>query len=81
MLHCAMSTAIPLPKSLRPDLIRRIESMPDDELRLVHSVLLHAEKHRLWAEISDAAEEEHRSGIYEDLPKIIEQVRKEMRQS
>jgi len=76
-----MPTVTPNPNSLRPDLIRRIESMPDDELRLVHSVLLHAEKQRLWAEISDAAEEEHRSGIYGDLPQIIEQVRNEMRQS
>jgi hypothetical protein len=71
----------PLPKSLRPDLIRRIETMPDDELRLVHSVLLHAEKERLWAEISGAAEQQRAAGAFERLPQIIEQVRRELRQA
>jgi hypothetical protein len=68
-----------MPKNLRPDLIRQIENMPDDELRLVHSVLLHAEKERLWAEISAESEQERSAGTFERLPQIIEQVRKEMR--
>ncbi len=53
--------------------------MPEEELRLVHSVLLHAEKERLWAEISAGAEEERQAGVFERLPKIIDQVRKQMR--
>ena len=81
MLVFGMSTSAPTPKSLRPDLIRLIESMPDDELQLVHSVLLHAEKERLWAEISDAAEQERAVGTFDRLPQIIEQVRKEMREA
>ena len=80
MLGSGMSMPVPSPKSLRPDLIRRIETMPDDELRLVHSVLLHAEKERLWAEISDEAEGERIAGAFERLPQIIEQVRMELRQ-
>ncbi len=75
-----MPTTIPSPGHLRPDLIRRIETMPDDELQLVHSVLLHAEKNRLWAEISAGTEEERLAGKFERLPQIIEQVRREMRQ-
>lgn len=75
-----MSATVSLPKNLRPDLIRRIESMHDDELQLVHSVLLHAEKQRLWSEISASAEEERISGIFEKLPEIIKQAREGMRQ-
>lgn len=55
--------------------------MPDEELQLVHSVLLHAEKERLWAEISAEAEEERKAGAFERLPQIIEQVRRELRQA
>jgi len=75
-----MQATIPSPNDLRPDLIRRIETMPDDELQLVHSVLLHAEKDRLWNEISTEAEEDRLAGAFERLPQIIEQVRREMRQ-
>jgi len=76
-----MSTTTPVPKNLRPDLIRRIESMPDEELQFVHSVLLHAEKQRLWTEISASAEKEHAANMFEQLPGIIEQARKGLRQS
>jgi hypothetical protein len=75
-----MQATVPSPSDLRPDLIRRIETMPDDELQLVHSVLLHAEKDRLWADISAEAEEERQVGTFDRLPQIIEQVRREMRQ-
>jgi len=75
-----MPATIPAPGELRPDLIRRIETMTDDELQLVHSVLLHAEKDRLWAEISGRAEEEGVSGAFERLPQIIAEVRRELRQ-
>ena len=58
-----MSSPAPLPKDLRPDLIRRIESMADNELQFVHAVLLQAEKDRLWAEISAEAEENRLAGV------------------
>lgn len=75
-----MSTTVPIPKNLRPDLIRRIESMTEEELQLVHSVLLHAEKQRLWSEISDDAERDYLSGNFKNLPSIIAQARKEIQQ-
>jgi hypothetical protein len=75
-----MPSTTPVPKNLRPDLIRRIEAMPDDELRLVHAVLLHAEKDRLWAEVSAHAEEDRLAGVFERLPQVIGQVRSELRQ-
>ena len=73
-----MSSPAPLPKDLRPDLIRRIESMADNELQFVHAVLLQAEKDRLWAEISAEAEEDRLAGVFERLPEVIGQVRREL---
>lgn len=75
-----MSSPAPPPKDLRPDLIRRIESMADNELQFVHAVLLQAEKDRLWAEISAEAEEDRLAGAFERLPEVIGQVRRELSQ-
>ena len=75
-----MPSPVPLPKDLRPDLIRRIESMADNELQFVHAVLLQAEKDRLWAEISAEAEEDRLAGVFERLPEVIGQVRRELSQ-
>ena len=75
-----MSSPAPPPKDLRPDLIRRIESMADNELQFVHAVLLQAEKDRLWAEISAEAEENRLAGVFERLPEVIGQVRRELSQ-
>jgi hypothetical protein len=75
-----MSSPTPAPKDLRPDLIRRIESMADNELQFVHAVLLQAEKDRLWAEISAEAEEDRLGGVFERLPEVIGQVRRELSQ-
>jgi hypothetical protein len=74
-----MATVFPTPSALKPDLIQRIEAMSEDELRLVHEVLLHAEKDRLWREISGDAEEERNSGKWERLPEIISEVRSQLR--
>jgi hypothetical protein len=79
--HATMTTAFPNASSLKPDLIQRIESMTEEELRLVHEVLLHAEKDRLWREISAEAEAERESGRWDKLPKIISEVRSQLRQA
>ncbi len=76
-----MSTVLPHPSTLKPDLIHRIESMSEEDLRLVHEVLLHAEKDRLWREISAEAEDERNSGKWEMLPEIITEVRSQLRQA
>lgn len=77
----AMADVLPNTSVLKPDLIKRIESMSDEELRLVHEVLLHAEKDRLWRAISDEAEDERTSGKWERLPEIISEVRSQLRQA
>jgi hypothetical protein len=74
-----MATVLPDPSALKPDLIRRIEAMSEDELRLVHEVLLHAEKDRLWREISAEAEDERKTGKWDRLPEIISEVRSQLR--
>lgn len=76
-----MPTILPPPSALKPDLIRRIEAMSEVELRLVHEVLLHAEKDRLWREISAEADVEHKSGTWDRLPEIITEVRSQLRQA
>lgn len=74
-----MSVSSPVPRNLRPDLIRRIETLPEEDLVLVNEVLLHAEKERLWHEISAEAENEKQNGGWENLPEIIEQARARLR--
>jgi hypothetical protein len=76
-----MSTVLPQPSSLKPDLIQRIEAMSEEDLQLVHEVLLHAEKDRLWREISADAENERISGKWEELPEIIAEVRGQLRRA
>jgi hypothetical protein len=70
-----VSTNSPVPKNLRSVLIERIEALPDADLPLVNEVLLHAEKQRLWREISGGADHEMLSGALEHLPELIEEVR------
>lgn len=74
-----MPTLIPHLSALKPDLIQRIEAMSEEDLRLVHEVLLHAEKDRLWREISDETEDERLAGKWERLPEIISEVRSQLR--
>ena len=47
-----------------------MESMSEEELQLVHKVLLHTKKHRLWREISAETEDERSVRKWERLPEI-----------
>ncbi len=76
-----MSTVLPQPSTLKPDLIQRSEAMSDLDLQLVHEVLLHADKDRLWREISADAENDRLSGKWERLPEIITEVRSKLRRA
>lgn len=77
----AMAITFPKATALKPDLIQRIDSMSDEDLRLVHEVLLHAEKDKLWREISTEAEAERESGKWDKLPEIISEVRSQLRRA
>jgi hypothetical protein len=66
-------------QKLRPEIIHRIEAMDDDSLRLLHRLLLHMEKDRLWRELSAEAETDRRSGKLERLSEVIHEARAELR--
>lgn len=48
-----MSSRLPIPKDLRPQLNRPLEDLDEAGLLLVHEVFLHIEKEQLWHQISD----------------------------
>jgi 2-polyprenyl-6-methoxyphenol hydroxylase-like FAD-dependent oxidoreductase len=68
------------PRKLRPEIIRRIEALDDESLLVLHRLLLHLEKERLWHELSAEAEADRRSGKLDRLPGIIREARAELRQ-
>jgi len=68
-----------VPKDLRPELIRRIEGLPEQDLPLVNEVLLHAEKDRLWREVATEAEVERLDGRWDRLTEIIQEARAKLR--
>ena len=73
-----MSTVTLEPKKLRPELVRKVESMPDEDLMFLHRILLQVEKERLWQELSSEMEEDWQKGRYDNLDGIIRQVRAEL---
>jgi hypothetical protein len=75
-----MNSTVLEPNKLRPELIRRVETMDDESLLLLHRVLLIVEKDRLWRELAVEAEQDRRSGRFERLPEIIREARAELRQ-
>ena len=67
------------PKSLRPDIIQRIETMDEESLLLLHRILLIVEKQRLWRELSAEAEQDRRAGKFDRLQDVIREARAELR--
>ncbi len=74
-----MNSTVLEPKKLRPEITKRIETMDDENLLLLHRVLLIVEKERLWRELSAEAEQDRRSGKLDRLPEIIREARAELR--
>ena len=74
-----MNKVVLEPRSLRPDLIERIEAMDEDSLLLLHRMLLIVEKQRLWSELSAEAEQDCRSGKFDRLQDVIREARAELR--
>jgi len=64
MLSRVMSTQLtqPVPKDLRAQMIRRLETAPEDVVLMVHNVLLQIEKESLWQKIQKNASEEAQEG-------------------
>ena len=69
------------PQRLRPEIIQRIEAMDDESLLVLHRMLLHVEKERLWHELSTEAAADYRSGKLGRLPEIIREARADLRKA
>jgi len=76
-----MAPMEPPPKNLRPELLRRISSMSEDDLVWLHEVLLNVEKERLWEELSSDMEADRQAGRMRHLPEIIREVRAELKRA
>ena len=72
-----MSTLLnqPVPKNIREQMIRRMETAPEDVVLLVHDVLLQIEKENLWQKIQGNASEDAKSGKLDHVGEIIQNFR------
>ena len=73
-----MNSTVLESKKLGPEIIHRVETMDDESLLLLHRILLHLEKERLWRELSAEAETDRQSGKLDRLPEIIREARAEL---
>ena len=76
-----MSTLLtqPVPKDIREQMIRRLETAPEDVVLLVHDVLLQIEKENLWRRIQNNASEDARGGKLDRVGEIIQNYRETRR--
>jgi predicted RNase H-like nuclease (RuvC/YqgF family) len=76
-----MSTLLtqPVPKDIREQMIRRLETAPEDVVLLVHDVLLQIEKENLWRNIQNNASEDARAGKLDRVGEIIQNYRETRR--
>lgn len=76
-----MSTLLtqPVPKDIREQMIRRLETAPEDVVLLVHDVLLQIEKENLWQKIQNNALEDARGGKLDRVGEIIQNYRETRR--
>lgn len=65
----------PIPKNLRQQMVERISTASEQELMLLHDLMLIAEKEHLWKRIQRDAEAEEAAGKWENLPELVREVR------
>lgn len=76
-----MPLAQPIPLDLREQMIKRMQSAPDEDLIFAYEVMLFAEKERVWKQIQNEAEAEAAKGLHDRLPDLIRQYRTRNKQS
>ena len=76
-----MTLAQPIPLDLREQMIKRMQSAPDEDLIFAYEVMLFAEKERVWKQIQNEAEAEAAESLHDRLPDLIRQYRIRNRQS
>jgi hypothetical protein len=74
-----MDAPVLKPQELRPEIIQRIEAMDDENLLLLHRLLLRLEKERLWRELSGEFEADRQAGKFDRLSDIIREARADLR--
>jgi hypothetical protein len=74
-----MEATVLEPRKLLPEIVRRVEAMDEESLLVLHRLLLHMEKERLWRELSAEAESERCVGKFDRLTDIIREARTELR--
>ena len=79
MLAVMSALTQPVPKDIREQMIRRLETAPEDVVLLVHDVLLQIEKENLWKKIQNNALEDARAGKLDRVSEIIQNYRETRR--
>lgn len=81
MSTTASETKPLLPKTdvLRKNVIDRINQFTDEELAILHDLLLRAQKEQLWRDISEDAARDHAAGLMNDLPRLLREAREALR--
>ena len=67
--------AQPVPKDIREQMIRRLETASEDVVLLVHDVLLQIEKEKLWQKVQNNALEDAREGKLDRVSEIVQNYR------
>jgi hypothetical protein len=71
----------PIPKNLREQMVKRMQSAPDEDLLFAYEVMLMAEKDRVWREIQQQGAAEAAAGLHDNLPDLIRKYRMRNRPS
>ena len=66
-----MPTTQPIPKNLREQMVKRIETAPEEDVVFVYELFLFAERDRLWKQIQHDAAGEQERGLWTNLPELI----------
>lgn len=69
------SLSQPVPKNLREQMIRFIESAPEERLPDLHRRLLLEERDRLWKQVQEQAQADYDAGKYEGVSEMIHEYR------
>lgn len=76
-----MRTPVLDPEKLRPALIDKVRELNDDDLSVLHMVLVRLERDRLFLELTSEFAQDRREGKYERLEEIILEARAALRAS
>jgi len=76
-----MSTPVLEPEKLRPALLDKVRGLSDDDLSMLHMVLVRLERDRVFGELTSEFAQDRREGKYEKLDEIILEARAALRGS